>query len=606
MFITNHIAVKAVDYKTKATYYNHLLTINKEWKYHKNACPKGEIAFDSDEERIALHLKLVCNELVKSTPQNLTKKQKTERYKLILSLLEYAQNKIFPINLYHPHRQPYFIDHRNVHCAVGYLMQQSGNEKLAQQIKLEHNYDYIKNITTDGVVEWGINYGFLVEELKWIQPAYPQNNFQPILDGTNNAVKVVHRIPATNQLLIAGDFSSINNLPCLQIGVYDNNQFSCLGNGLSGKINGISNNTNFDIMAYGTILNVQDTFPFAIFSNNQWDYVSVPNRVGATATKVFNGGYIEIALNHSSKPNRQELWYYQNSNWQLVAEVSGEIYDIKPSYLGRIYAGHFDSVFVYSNNVITDTIVTNNVIVKENYSSNWNQILSNDIPDTVKTIQVIGNSIYFGGSCNNTNEVCLTQYLNGVTLPLIQYSTLYSSNVLDVYISKILYNSSSANSELFIAGNFIYPTFNGVSSHLIKYNLITDELKDFGFFDSTVIDMAIFENSLFVGGYFTENLGTPLNYIAKTYDFSAVENKTDNNELLLYPNPCSNILNIHHSDTQIKEIQIYDAFGKRVYSVNLQNKNNYQIDISTFHSGVYTITVINHLDRKIIKQFIKV
>jgi triosephosphate isomerase len=40
----------------------------------------------------------------------------------------------------HSERRPYFIDHKGVHCAVGYLMLASGNNKLALQIQKEQNF----------------------------------------------------------------------------------------------------------------------------------------------------------------------------------------------------------------------------------------------------------------------------------------------------------------------------------------------------------------------------------------------------------------------------------------------------------------------------------
>jgi hypothetical protein len=174
-FIIYNSVLFSINYKQNDTYFNHLYTVNKQWEFYKDACPKGKTSFKTDEDRIELHLKLVCNYLIKNTSNHLSKQQVKERYRLILSLLDYANKKEFPINLYHKNRQPYFIDHRGVHCAVGYLMQQSGNEKLAQQIKQEHNFDYIKDIKTPGVAEWATQYGFTINELKWIQPGYPTN-----------------------------------------------------------------------------------------------------------------------------------------------------------------------------------------------------------------------------------------------------------------------------------------------------------------------------------------------------------------------------------------------------------------------------------------------
>ena len=43
-----------------------------------------------------------------------------KRHDLLASLEEYAGQQVFPQNIYHAHRQPYFIDHKGTHCAVGH------------------------------------------------------------------------------------------------------------------------------------------------------------------------------------------------------------------------------------------------------------------------------------------------------------------------------------------------------------------------------------------------------------------------------------------------------------------------------------------------------
>jgi len=43
---------------------------------------------------------------------------------------------------------------------------------LAKKISAEFNFDYVKNIKTDGLLEWASTAGFTVDELKLIQPTY--------------------------------------------------------------------------------------------------------------------------------------------------------------------------------------------------------------------------------------------------------------------------------------------------------------------------------------------------------------------------------------------------------------------------------------------------
>ena len=68
-------------------------------------------------------------------------------------------------------RRPRFIDHRNVHCAVGYLILKSpGFEQLPKEINLASEYCYIDEIKNENLKKWIKQYGYTLEELQMIQP----------------------------------------------------------------------------------------------------------------------------------------------------------------------------------------------------------------------------------------------------------------------------------------------------------------------------------------------------------------------------------------------------------------------------------------------------
>lgn len=70
-------------------------------------------------------------------------------------------------------RKPRFIDHRNVHCAVGYLILKSaGFEQLPREINLRNEYSYIDEIENENLKNWMDLYGYTLEELQMIQPTY--------------------------------------------------------------------------------------------------------------------------------------------------------------------------------------------------------------------------------------------------------------------------------------------------------------------------------------------------------------------------------------------------------------------------------------------------
>ena len=64
----------------------------------------------------------------------------------------------------------------------------------------------------------------------------------------------------------------------------------------------------------------------------------------------------------------------------------------------------------------------------------------------------------------------------------------------------------------------------------------------------------------------------------------------------LYPNPAQNYISIDFTSADLYEINIYDQFGQQVFVEKAQSINEqplYQIDISSFASGLYFIKMTN-------------
>ena len=82
--------------------------------------------------------------------------------------------------------------------------------------------------------------------------------------------------------------------------------------------------------------------------------------------------------------------------------------------------------------------------------------------------------------------------------------------------------------------------------------------------------------------------------------------KERNLNLKLYPNPAFNKLNIL-TETPIKEIYIYDLFGKLIKQVIIENTktNETVITLDELNTGIYFIHVIDVFDAKLNSKFIK-
>src|SRR5437868_3411237 len=100
-----------------------LENVNRCWKSKPDdAALLKQHSFKSDVELIQLHLLLVEKNLSNAPATGLTAIQLANRSECLDILHAYWTKGVFPINLYHAKRTPYFIDHVGTACAVGQLI----------------------------------------------------------------------------------------------------------------------------------------------------------------------------------------------------------------------------------------------------------------------------------------------------------------------------------------------------------------------------------------------------------------------------------------------------------------------------------------------------
>lgn len=73
-----------------------------------------------------------------------------------------------------------------------------------------------------------------------------------------------------------------------------------------------------------------------------------------------------------------------------------------------------------------------------------------------------------------------------------------------------------------------------------------------------------------------------------------------NNEFVLYPNPTDAYINISFTNSNLeKKLQIYSSLGQKVFET--QVKQQMQIDVNSFSSGVYFVQYQNTYKKFIVK-----
>lgn len=578
--------VKALHPDNETSLYNHMTEVNVQWENYQEYCPQGTAHFISDLDRIQMHLRLVHQYLVEHTKTTLTQQQLENRNTLLEALSGYADRKVFPTNHYHNVRRPYFVDDFGIHCAVGYLIKVSGHTDLVAKVRKDFNYDYIEDIKVPEIKKWAEDYGFTVEELKWIQPGYaPNTTMEPLSGGTNGPVHVMSVDNTNNRLLFAGDFTEVDDSPCSNIGKYENNQLSCLGNGLSGIVHAVYGNTS-GVYAIGAFEDNGITYPIARFENGNWSYIGIPGRSGAEATTAFGNvaaQSFELAISHPSFTG-QEIWFGDpNGTWTKKAEVNGVVKTIEASGWGRVFAGSFDTLKAFVSGTLDTTFSTQNVAFKGNMVDLWFGISDSAICDTVLSVEVVGNSIYFAGSCSeepNRSDVCLSRYQNELLQPLLLKNSFVNNSVA---IEDIAFDM---NNSLILGGRFDISGFSN-GKNLARYDLVYNTMYVLGVMDQSVKEIERLNNKVYLGGVFTQGFNSPgLNHLARVTSFASIQETTEGDDLVVYPNPTDDILTISAKE-KFTQYQVIDMQGKVIKTGNLSSGN--VINLEHLQSGQYVV-----------------
>lgn len=149
---------------------------NSQWRCNRTMLVAGEArAFADDRTFVQAHFAAVETVLRNADVSALSAAQLEARNKNIEVLHTYAARGIFPVN-HCSYATPVFIDEFNTHCAVGYLMQQSGSDALAMRIASRNNLVHAIDIDDPEIYAWQETSGFTMAELALIQPTY---NFHP-------------------------------------------------------------------------------------------------------------------------------------------------------------------------------------------------------------------------------------------------------------------------------------------------------------------------------------------------------------------------------------------------------------------------------------------
>jgi hypothetical protein len=135
------------------------------------------------QRHVVRHLNGALRELAARDLAPLTARQRENRAAAISLLEGYRDAGRYPLNRDYPGEYvPYFVDPvTDAHCAVGFLMAQTGHEALVRRLAAADNHVRVLDLAGDAEVrQWLDEYGITLEEAARIQPWY-EPGMGPIL-----------------------------------------------------------------------------------------------------------------------------------------------------------------------------------------------------------------------------------------------------------------------------------------------------------------------------------------------------------------------------------------------------------------------------------------
>ena len=171
IFVLFSLTVFGQDCKTVR---QQLESLNPHWKTTEldNPILLEKIELRGDVELIQMHLRLVIQKMKLQDISELSCTQKLNRKQCIDILEKYEAVGVFPKNLYHESRTPYFIDNFGTACAVGQLMINTGKNEFANLISKTNNNVYIRDLDSPELLDWADKNGLTMHEVMLIQPSY--------------------------------------------------------------------------------------------------------------------------------------------------------------------------------------------------------------------------------------------------------------------------------------------------------------------------------------------------------------------------------------------------------------------------------------------------
>lgn len=576
----------ALDFYKDASLHDHMIEVNKEWNKIELDILNIQHHFNSDNERITTHLLLVIRHLRKNTPSHLEYNQVQKRNSLLDELEEYAINSVYPKNILHDFRIPYFLDHENTACAVGYMMRKSGNDHIGQWVKSNMNNAYVAEIPAGALDNWALEFGFTREELAWIQPGYapPLTGWYAMDEGVNGEVSAFAEF--NGKLIIAGEFSDASGLAVNNVVAWDGINYSALGNGVNGKVNvaivyegelylgGFFNGGTNDIAIWdGISWTYQTAFPSKAAEVYEFE-VHLDKLYTTGSAQGFAGPSYFIAI-------------WNNSSWNIIKQFSGPVLSMKSHNNDLIAGGGFTGMF--TNNELEE--VNHIAIYTDGVWSELNGGLNGEVYDVISTLS---GDIIAAGEIMKENEFSfgLAFAENNSWSQIISEGWFLSNNIDgNAHFNHVM----MVEGDTIVSGDFLsfLDMTNGTNLAKIHTQGNYTGGQPYVAADDEINLTTVYNDNMYIGGEFITLTGVPFNHVAR-FDFTSSFDVLELDNISIFPNPVFDqlIIDVSKSLLHLERVKMMNTAGQVVLDKIISDQESI-IELNfNLPSGTYLLELI--------------
>lgn len=578
----------------------HLLEVNAQWRTMDPASLTGaSVHFRNESDRIATHLRMVCDRLEKRGTSDLTDAQRTSRKYLIARLRTYANAGIFPQNNVLPYRNPVFIDPNNTACAVGQMMRESGDGSLAQRIHDAMNLAYVHDMGLAEVDAWGTANGFTADELAWIQPGYPPTDpWMPLGGGTDAAVTTLLKL-TNGDLLVAGAFTQAGGANRMHVARWDGTTYAQLGNGVDGIVECAIEQAGV-IMLGGSFQN--ESTDVAVWNGTTWTYSNVFMGMSPVvhALHIHNNELYAAGESSGFVGTDSRVSKLVGLSWQNVGgNMNGPIHALATFNGELVMGGAFTGFWSFGN---PDSSLQH---VGRFDGNEWLQF-ADGLNATVRDLEIYDGQLHAGGDLYE--NIAPVFGLARISAGAVAWEQLMPNLTNYIYAgagATYISNLCVAGTALYIGGDFSIASGLTYGTNIATFNGQPDIYTPTAVLDAPVHAIALHGTRVVIGGDFTNANGAQVDHIASFDLATGIEEPRQQLTMSLWPNPVHADATIAIGQTLSPNamLELVDATGRVVLHERM-NATQRKVDVSALSSGVYTMRVQDH-DRNGSMSFIK-